>query len=244
MIMTHVRHCATDQFPLVGDELSVGGVPLSLLAARVGRTPFYAYDRGLLRARVAKLRSLLPTEIGLRYAMKANPMPAVVACMAAIVDGVDVASGAELLVALDAGMASHEVSFAGPGKSEIELQQAVAAGILINVESSREISLLAQIARRLGREARVALRVNPDFELKSSGMKMGGGSKQFGIDAELVPLALAEVTRHGLSFEGFHIFSGSQNLRADSICEALTKALDMAQRLAQYAPRQIGRAHV
>jgi diaminopimelate decarboxylase len=237
--MSPPRHGANDRFPLLGNELSVGGVPLSLLAARVGSTPFYAYDRGLLTARVAELRAALPADISLHYAMKANPMPAVVGHMARLVDGVDVASGEELRVALDTGMDTHEISFAGPGKSEAELAQAVAAGIMINVESMRELGLLADIVRRIGRQARVAVRVNPDFELKSSGMKMGGGPKQFGIDAEQVPQALAEIKRLGLGFEGFHIFSGSQNLRHEAICEAQTKALDMAVRLAANAPSQL-----
>ena len=230
------RHSAIGRFPLIGEELSVGGIALSLLAARVGTTPFYAYDRALLTERVAQLRAVLPEEISLHYAMKANPMPAVVGHMAGLIDGIDVASGNELRVALDSGTDPHEISFAGPGKSEAELAQAVAAGILINVESMREIDLLAGISARLGRPARTAVRVNPDFELKSSGMKMGGGPKQFGIDAEQVPQALAEIKRLGLAFEGFHIFSGSQNLRADAICEAQTKALDMAVRLAADAP--------
>ena len=234
--MSQRPHHAIEGFPLVGEELSVGGLPLSLLAARVGSTPFYAYDRKLLTARVEALRAVLPAEISLHYAIKANPMPAVVSHMARIVDGLDVASGIELRVALDTGVDPREISFAGPGKSEAELSQAVAAGILINVESFRELGLLATIGQRLARAARVAIRVNPDFELKSSGMKMGGGPKQFGIDAEQVPHALAEVARLGLQFEGFHIFSGSQNLRPEAICEAQTKALAMAVRLAADAP--------
>jgi diaminopimelate decarboxylase len=132
-------------------------------------------------------------------------------------------------------MDSREISFAGPGKSELELAQAVAAGILINIESMREVHLLEGIGARLGVRPRVALRVNPDFELKSSGMKMGGGPKQFGIDAEQVPQALKEISGCGLGFEGFHIFSGSQNLRAEAICEAQTKALALAVRLADHA---------
>jgi diaminopimelate decarboxylase len=231
-----------DHFPLSGDEISVGGLPISLLAARVGSTPFYAYDRGVLDARVQKLRDALPSQIELHYAMKANPMPALVCHMARLVDGLDVASGAELRVALDTGIDPREISFAGPGKSEAELSQAVASGILINVESIREIRLLADAAQRLGRHGctpRVAVRVNPDFELKSSGMKMGGGPKQFGIDAEQVPSALHEIGRLGLAFEGFHIFSGSQNLRAEAICEAQTKALEMAMRLAEHAPSTV-----
>jgi diaminopimelate decarboxylase len=229
------RHPAAARFSTVGHELAVGGVPLSILAARAGRTPFYAYDRMLLRSRVDELRAVLPPQVRLHYAIKANPMPALVSFMVSRVDGLDVASGSELLVALDAGCDPQEISFAGPGKGEVELAQAVAAGVLINIESSREIRLLAQIAERLGCKPRVAVRVNPDFELKSSGMKMGGGPKQFGIDAEQVPAALAEIGRCGLAFEGFHIFSGSQNLRAEAICEAQTNALELAARLAAHA---------
>jgi diaminopimelate decarboxylase len=171
--------------------------------------------------------------------MKANPMPAVVAHMATRVDGLDVASAGELAVALAAGADRREISFAGPAKTEDELAKAVEAGILVNVESFREIRLLDTIATHVGRPARIAVRVNPDFELKSSGMKMGGGPKQFGIDAEEVPRALAEIGRLGLAFEGFHLFSGSQNLRADSICEAQTKSLELAARLATHAPSAV-----
>ncbi len=232
-------HSPIRGFAVINDELQVGGLPLTQLAARVGRTPFYAYDRTLLAQRVDELRAQLPRQIKLHYAMKANPMPALVAFMAARVDGIDVASGNELRVALDAGARAHDISFAGPGKSEGELEQAVAAGILLNVESLREIRLLEAISQRLGKSARVAVRVNPDFELKSSGMKMGGGPKPFGIDAEQVPEALAQIRARGLGFEGFHIFSGSQNLKSEAICEAQTKALALAQRLAQAAPAPV-----
>ncbi len=151
----------------------------------------------------------------------------------------DVASGGELAIALDTGIDPASISFAGPGKTEAELSLAVAAGILVNLESFREIPLLARHSSRLGRAARVAVRVNPDFELKSSGMKMGGGPKQFGIDSEQVPAALAEIRDAGLAFEGFHIFSGSQNLRAEAIGEAQTKSLELALRLAGDAPQPI-----
>ncbi|MBL8472252.1 MAG: pyridoxal-dependent decarboxylase, exosortase A system-associated [Rhodocyclaceae bacterium] len=219
-------------FAVCGDDLMVGGVTLAQLAVRVGRTPFYAYDRAALSARVEALRTRLPAAISLHYAIKANPMPALVCHMARLVDGLDVASGQELRVALDAGMDAAEISFAGPAKTATELAQAVAAGILLNCESMREIELLAQIGHELGLRPRVALRVNPDFELKSSGMKMGGGPKQFGIDAELTPQALARVRELDLGFEGFHIFSGSQNLRPQAIIEAQQKAYALAHKLA------------
>ncbi|MDP1687933.1 MAG: pyridoxal-dependent decarboxylase, exosortase A system-associated, partial [Hydrogenophaga sp.] len=125
-------------------ELCVGGLPLTRLAERVGQTPFYAYDRALLAARVAAVRTALPAGIGLHYAVKANPMPALVGFMRPLVDGLDVASAGEMAVALDAGADPLHLSFAGPGKREVELTQAVAAGVLVNIESMREVDLLAR----------------------------------------------------------------------------------------------------
>ena len=232
-------HAPMTQFAVQEGELLVGGQKISRLAARVGQTPFYAYDRNLIRARVAQLRAVLPPAVKLHYAMKANPMPAVVGLMAALVAGIDVASAGELQVALNAGAHPAEISFAGPGKRDIELHQAVAAGVLVNVESMRELPVLATASQALGLPARVAVRVNPDFELKGSGMKMGGGPKQFGLDTELVPEALAEIGRLGLAFEGFHLFAGSQNLKADSICEAQHKSYELALRLAAFAPTPV-----
>ena len=232
-------HAPMNQFPVQGGELVVGGERLSLLAERVGQTPFYAYDRSLLTTRVAGLRQALPKTVKLHYAMKANPMPAVVGFMAGLVDGIDVASAGELKVALDAGASPKEVSFAGPGKRNVELRQAVASRVLINVESFREVVALEAISHELGLPARVAVRVNPDFELKGSGMKMGGGPKQFGVDVEQMPELMANIGRAGLAFEGFHLFAGSQNLRAESICEAQQKSFELALRLAQNAPSPV-----
>ncbi len=229
-------HAPMTQFAVRDGELVIGGQPISQLAARVGQTPFFAYDRALLKRRAAELRAALPSEVKLHYAMKANPMPAVVGLMATLVDGIDVASAGELKVALDAGADPTEVSFAGPGKRDVELRQAVAAGVLVNVESMRELPVLAAASQALGRPARVAVRVNPDFELKGSGMKMGGGPKQFGVDVEQVPDLLDWIGREGLAFEGFHLFAGSQNLRAESICEAQQKSYALALRLAERAP--------
>ena len=232
-------HELMNQFAVSDGQLLVGGQRLSVLAARVGQTPFYAYDRSLLRRCVATLREVLPQSVKLHYAMKANPMPAVVGFMAGLVDGIDVASAGELKVALDAGANPQEISFAGPGKRDAELRQAVASGVLVNIESFREVAALQAISNQIGLPARVAVRVNPDFELKGSGMKMGGGPKQFGVDVEQMPELLAQVGRAGLAFEGFHLYAGSQNLRADSICEAQQKSYELAVRLAEDAPMPV-----
>lgn len=216
--------------------MQIGGVPLTRLAQRVGRTPFFAYDRHLLTEKIRFLRENLPPQIHLHYAMKANPMPAVVQHMASLVDGLDVASGGEMQIALDTATAPENISFAGPGKTEAELASAVAAGIVINLESEREMESANQVGRALGYLPKVAIRVNPDFELKSSGMKMGGGPKQFGVDAERVPAMLKRLGTLNLGFMGFHIFGGSQNLKAEAIMEAQEKTIDLAIRLSKDAP--------
>ena len=219
----------TDAWPRDdANELQVNGTPLSRVIDAAGQTPCYVYDRSRLIHRATVLKSRLPSRVHLHYAIKANPMPALVGLMAGLVDGLDVASRGELRVALDAGMAPAHISFAGPGKSAQELQQAHAAGILVNIESFREIDLLARLCEDTGRPARVAVRVNLAFELKSSGMKMSGGARPFGIDAERVPQALQRIAGSGLAFEGFHMFAGSQNLRAAAIVETQQKCYEQA----------------
>ncbi|PWV63350.1 pyridoxal-dependent decarboxylase, exosortase A system-associated [Plasticicumulans acidivorans] len=236
MSATRPLHAAMDQFPVVDGELTVGGMRISTLAARVGATPFYAYDRALITQRVAELRQTLPAAIELHFAVKANPMPAVVQHLAGLVDGLDVASAGELQVALDTGIDPADVSFAGPAKTDVELRAAIAAGITLNLESAGETERAARIGAALGVRPNVAVRVNPDFELKASGMKMGGGPKQFGVDAEQVPALLERIGQLDLRFRGFHIFWGSQNLRTEALIEAHDKTFELGLRLADAAP--------
>ncbi|MFE7223399.1 pyridoxal-dependent decarboxylase, exosortase A system-associated [Nocardioides sp. NPDC057577] len=210
---------------------TVAGLAVSRLAERVGSTPFFAYDRAAIDARVASLRSALPDDVHLSYAVKANPMPAVVQHLARTVDALDVASGAEMRVALDTGTDPGAVSFAGPGKSVGELSQAVAAGVLVEIESPLEADRLVEAAERLGIRPRVAVRVNPDFEVKGSGMRMGGGAQQFGVDAETVPLLLKTLHDRDVEVAGFHVFSGSQNLHASILAEAQERTVDLVLRL-------------
>lgn len=234
-----LTHAPITVFPVVNDCLQVGGIPLTRLAKRVGTTPFYAYDRRIITDRVAHLRRHLPPEIHLHYAIKANPMPAVVHHLASLVDGLDVASAREMRVALDTPMAPTSISFAGPGKTADELSRAIAAGIVINVESERELEVVGEIGRTMGVRPKVAVRVNPDFELKSSSMKMGGGPKQFGVDAEQVPALLGRIDASEFDFAGFHIFSGSQNLNAEAIREAHEKTLELVYQLASHTSASI-----
>jgi diaminopimelate decarboxylase len=214
----------------------VGGIALDRLAERVGGTPFFAYGRRLLTERVGLLRSTLPSDIELSYAVKANPMPAVVQHLSGLVDSFDVASAGEMRIALDTPMPATRMHFAGPGKTPAELTQAIAAGVMVEMESPTEAERVTAIGSRLGIRPRVAVRVNPDFEVKRSGMRLGGGPQQFGVDAERVPALLRDLAREDVEVLGFHVFAGSQNLDAAVLCDAQRKTVDLALRLAEHAP--------
>lgn len=226
-------------FGSIDGQLAVGGMPLERLTARVGSTPYFAYDRRLLTHRIGTLRATLPSTVKLSYAVKANPMPAVLYHLAGLVDGMDVASTLEMQTALDTGMPAGRISFAGPGKTEAEIVQAIAAGVTIEMESATEAQRVIRAGEMLGVRPRVAVRVNPDFQVKGSGMRMGGGPQQFGVDAEQVPDFLVGLAVADVDFLGFHVFAGSQNLNAAILCEAQRKTVDLILALAEKAPAPV-----
>jgi diaminopimelate decarboxylase len=189
---------------------------------------------------VADLRAALGPRISIGYAVKANPMPALVQLLSTLVDCLDVASAGELRTALDTGIRADAVSFAGPGKTDAELTQAVAAGVVLELESAREAARTVALGQALGVRPRVAVRVNPDFRVKGSGMQMGGGPQQFGVDAENVPALLKQLGAADVDVVGFHVFAGSQNLHADVLMETQTRTVDLVLELAQDLPCGLG----
>lgn len=214
-------------------QLAIGGHGLADLLNRAGDTPLFVYDMALVRSRIGELRSALPAEVGIHYAIKANPMPALVEEIAPLVDGLDVASEGELRTALSIG-AIH-VSFAGPGKRDRELEAAILGGVTINLESEGEAERALSIASRRGIVPKLAVRVNPDFDLKGSGMRMGGGAKPFGVDADRAASLVRQLLGAGADWQGFHIFAGSQALDAEAISEAQAQTIQLAGRLAAEA---------
>ncbi|WP_324743160.1 pyridoxal-dependent decarboxylase, exosortase A system-associated [Tsuneonella sp. CC-YZS046] len=223
-------------FDAVDGELAVGGVRASELVARAGGTPLFVYSKAMIEQRVAKLRSAMPDDLSIHYAVKANPYIPLLESIKGLVDGFDIASGGELELVRKAGIDLATVSFAGPGKRDWELEAAIAAGVTLNLESEGEAARALAIAGNLGKRPRLAIRVNPDFELRGSGMKMGGGAKPFGIDTERVPALARKIVASGAEWRGLHIFAGSQALSSEAIIEAQGNTLDLAARLA----REIG----
>jgi len=233
------KHADMTHFANNKNELVIGGKLISQIDKLVGSTPFYAYDKALIASKVASLKSVLPDKIQLHYAIKANPYPSLVHFMVDHVRGFDVASKKEMLLALQSGMPANEISFAGPGKTHDDIQAAIIAGITLHAESKTEISRAIALGESLNIKPNIAIRVNPAFELKASGMKMAGGSKPFGIDEELLPELLNKLPFDKINFRGFHIFAGSQNLKAEAIIEMHDKTFALAQQLVSLTPVKI-----
>jgi diaminopimelate decarboxylase len=216
----------------IDGELAIGGMKVSALVEQAGDTPLFVYSSDHLRRRVGDLRSAMPKRLAIHYAMKGNPFPPVLALMNGLVDGFDVASGGELEIALAAGVDAGRISFAGPGKRDRELERAISVGVTLNSESEGEVERAIAIGARLGTTPRLAVRVNPSFDLKGSGMKMGGGAKQFGVDADRVPALVKRIIASGAEWRGFHIYAGSQALSAEAIVAMQAQTLALTADLA------------
>jgi diaminopimelate decarboxylase len=216
----------------IGGELAIGGRPVSHWVEQAGRTPLFVYSRDRIAQRFETLRAAMPDRLKINYAIKANSFDPLLAFVSTLADGLDIASGGELELVRATGFDLGRVSFAGPGKRDLELEAAIAAGVTLNLESEAEAGRALAIAERLGVTPRLAVRVNPDFELKGSGMKMGGGPKPFGIDAARVPALVRQIVAAGCDFRGLHIFTGSQALSAEAVIDMQAKVLDCAHRIA------------
>ena len=220
-------------FAMIDGQLAIGGRKARDLVADAGSTPLFVYSADRIRRRVGDLLHALPQSVALHYAVKANPFEPVLQLMSELVDGFDIASGGELALALAAGLDPARISFAGPGKRTAEIEAAICAGVTLNLESEGEAVRALEAGQRLGITPRLAIRVNPPFDLKGSGMKMGGGAKPFGVDADRVAVMARAIIASGAEWRGLHIFAGSQALSTDAIIEAQRNSVALAGVLAE-----------
>jgi diaminopimelate decarboxylase len=217
-------------FAAIDGELAIGGIKASELAAK--GAPLFVYDSGLIAARIAAFRAAIPG-VGLHYAIKANPFAPLLAFMAPRVDGFDIASAGELARLLEVGVAGERIGFAGPGKRAGDLAAAIAAGVTLHLESEREADRALAAAEQAGITPRLAIRVNPDFELAGAGMRMGGGARPFGVDADRVPALARRLVAAGADWRGFHVYAGSPSLDSGAIVAAQAATLDLVARLGE-----------
>jgi diaminopimelate decarboxylase len=224
-----------EHFGVQHGTLSVGGISVRTLAERFG-TPLYVYDAAILRARYAALAAAVEGFASVYYSIKANPNPAVAGVFVAAGAGLEIASGAEFLLAKRAGCRPARMLFAGPGKSHAELDLAIRGGIAeVHLESFDEIDLVAGIARDIGRTVPVALRINPAAAAQGGAMRMGGKPAAFGFDEEIMGEAAAAVLGHtSLALSGVHLFAGTQILDPAVLLQQWSYGLDLACRLADH----------
>ena len=213
-------------------RLLIGERTADELVAEAGGTPLFVYDTRLIAHQIELFRVAMPRGVALHYAVKANPYAPLLSWMADKVDGFDVASAGEL------GRVAHlglPISFAGPGKTDQQLETAIRAGVTINLESEGEAERALAIAATGSRPPKLAVRVNPPFALKGAGMKMGGLASQFGVDHDRAPALIRRLIEAGADWRGLHICPGSQTLSADALIEAQAATLALAAEIAGQA---------
>lgn len=215
-------------------ELYIEGVSLKALAEELG-TPLYVYSGSYIRDRIKAYKQSFPQAL-ICYAVKANFNPHIIALAKEEGAGADIVSGGELYASLKAGIEPSKIVYAGVGKTVKELEYAISSEILMfNVESLMELEVLNDIAGRLGKKARIAIRVNPDVDPKthpyiSTGMK----KSKFGVDIKTAKQEY-EYTRtlKNLQVVGIHCHIGSQILDVSPYIEATQKVVELYHQLVE-----------
>jgi diaminopimelate decarboxylase len=214
-------------------ELYVGGVSVSSLAERHG-TPLFLYDCGVIDQKLRALQHALTSNIEIYYSVKANPNPAILRRFVSHGCGLEIASAGELLQALAAGCRPQRILFAGPGKTDRELEMAIGEAIgEIHVESPGEAIRLSELCERRGRRTGVSVRINPSAEVQGGAMRMGGKSAPFGVDEEKMESLMDFITGKAcFEFCGIHVFSGTQILDHTVLLQQFRRAVEIARRVA------------
>lgn len=204
---------------------------VALLVARAGGTPLYAYSRAALVASVARVRAASPTGARLYYSLKANPHPGVVRTLVELVDGVDVCSTRELETALDAGASPGSVMYTGPAKTPQELASALAAGVMVTVESLAQARSVVEVAARLQVTGAAVLRLSTRYPGRDG--SPGEVTNQFGVPDQDLDAVVDVLAGSPVPVRGVQVFWGSQYGRAVTVLAARADALRRARALAQ-----------
>jgi len=237
-----IQSLVEKHFGAAQGELLIGDVPVSLLAEKYG-TPSFLYDQKVFDKKVAELRSVLPNRFSVCYSVKANPNIFVLRHFLSRGCGLEIASAGEFCLALEASCDPKRMLFAGPGKTEAELELVLSQGIgEIHLESVTEARRVGSISSRLGMSARVALRVNPAGEAEGGAMRMGGRPAPFGIDEEILDEVLDVVLNDSaLEFRGIHLFTGTQILDANLLVNQYRHGLEIARRTVKRTGKPLDR---
>jgi diaminopimelate decarboxylase len=230
--MDLAKEIISSRFPSSADKLQIGGVSIDPIVGEFG-TPLFVYGAGILDQNWNVLRSTFPLEFAISYSVKANPNPHIMKTFIAKGCGLEIASAGELHLALNAGCAPGKLLFAGPGKSEAELELALSHRIgEIHMESLLEAHRVNTISRRRGIKAPVALRVNPSSAAQGGAMQMGGKPAPFGVDEEQLDDTVAQLLElRSLEFRGLHFYLGTQILDHQILVRQYRHSLKIVKRM-------------
>ncbi len=231
-----------ENFGVSDGMLAIGGFSAAELVARYG-SPLYVYDGDVIQRRYRDLSAALRGFAEVYYSIKANPNPAVARLLVEAGAGLEIASGAELLLAEAAGATADKILFAGPGKGRDELDLAIRRGISeIHVECFEEIDMIAALAAAQGRVAPIAIRINPSAAAQGGAMRMGGKPAAFGFDEEILGDVLAAIGAHpSLHLSGVHLFAGTQILDAEVLLSQWVYGLKLAAAVGQITGTPVAR---
>lgn len=216
----------------MNDEFHLQGIGISELADRYG-TPMYLYDGDDLDNRLTDLRERLHPRLEIFFSLKANPNVSICALLHSFGARAEVSSLVELITARRAGVAGEHIIFLGPGKTRAELIACLDENVYAIVcESFGELALIDELARERGLVAPVALRVNPSFTVKGSGLTMGGKPRQFGIDETQLGAGQHLAVRHpNVALMGVQVYMGTRILSEESVVENTKRIFELAERL-------------
>ncbi|KQO53803.1 type III PLP-dependent enzyme [Methylobacterium sp. Leaf85] len=220
--------------------LHVGGLDLRGLAETHG-TPFFVYDAALLRRAYRDLAGAVAGFAVVDYSVKANPAPAIIRVFRDEGAGAEIASAAEFAASWAAGVDPRHILFAGPGKSDADIEATVAGGIgEIHLENGEEMRRVAEAAERHGTVQRVAIRINPGPDAQGGAMRMGGKPSPFGFDEEELEAVVDAVEAEPrLHLSGIHLFAGTQGLVAATLLSQWAYGLSLAERVADRIARPL-----
>ncbi len=221
-----------EQFRRNNNSLCIGDFTLGDINKLGYSTPMYIYSKGVIKNKIKLLRDLLTPEFKIYYSIKANPFKDLITYLRQYLDGFDVSSLQELDLTLEAGITGGNICYTGPGKNNIELQEAIKSNVLISAESRLEIEKIIKLGTDLNILPRILIRINPNYTQRRAGMKMASGSSPFGIDEEFLPDLITWLDTTTIQLEGFHIYTGSQILDADAINDAQKHTFKLLSNLA------------
>ena len=230
-------------FSRTKEGLLCDAVPVDRIAAECG-TPVYVYSGSAIREQYSQLeRALTGLDHRLHYSVKANSNLAILRLLQACGAGVDIVSGGELYRALLAGFTGKDIVFSGVGKTEREMEEALRGDVLLfNVESDQELQVLADVAKRVGVRARVALRVNPEVMVDTPHpyTRTGGKGMKFGIPFdEALAVAECALELDDVELVGLDMHVGSQISQLAPYEAGLSRLLHLKSEIERVGPSRL-----